>query len=163
MTPEEEKEAAVQKVKQQEAVAERVKQQEAVAAAKLAEQQKIDEARTTYIDSLNLRKEFSENEIKAEEKYKGKILVITTQVRSVDADGDDRAKIWTGLLGSSEFVAKTSRGEAAPLDAGQIITLKCESVKANVYPSGDCSVIKTGKIEPFGLSSALQKALKTVK
>ena len=87
----------------------------------------------TEVSCTSLYNEFEVNEMRAIRKYKGKELIITGKVSSIDADFYDNAQInlqadeW-GFLTCNLSPPTNNQDFAYDLDKGQYVKLKCKNI-----------------------------------
>jgi hypothetical protein len=81
------------------------------------------------VKAPDLAKEYHANEVRADEKYKGKDLLVGGYVEGIDKDFTD--EIVVRLKGDSDFhwvmahVRREDKGKAAALNKGQSTVLRC--------------------------------------
>lgn len=100
------------------------------------------------VTARGLYAEYKKNEVAADSKYKGKILVVTGKVRKIGKDISDTPYIAlkaSRVIGSVQCMfAKSRSSELAKVRKGQQISLKglCEGKMMNVILRG-CLIEKT--------------------
>lgn len=80
-----------------------------------------------YVSAIQLYDDYQANEVSADIKYKGKMLIVKGTVTSINKDVTD--EIWVGMKTSNDFMpvhlTELSQDQAARLNKGDIISATC--------------------------------------
>lgn len=110
-----------------------------------AEPKEERSAPTIQISAMSLYKAYDENEVAADEQYKGKRLLISGTVTSIDKDFlDNIVLVLKGpnqFMGTHATLEKSEKSGASSLHKGDSVTLAC-TCKGRIVGSpslGDCA------------------------
>lgn len=91
-------------------------------------EKKKDRARVS-VGAVDLFKDYNANEIAADEKYKGKTLIVSGKIRSIDKSIGDA--MYLSIATSNQFqsiqahLVESQKSKAATLKKGEDVTVEC--------------------------------------
>lgn len=104
------------------------------------------------LKSEDLFAEYDANEVKADEKYKGKTLRVPGQIQSIDKDAFNnmviKLKTANQFLGVHARMQDSQKAAVLELNKGQIVVVECIGggmvMKSPILQ--DCTILKVGKV-----------------
>jgi hypothetical protein len=94
------------------------------------EKKEFDDQKATEVSAETLIADYAKNEVAGDQKYKGKKLKVTGEIKSITSGIGDEPVVHLGKAGELEFetvmVEDLDKASAAKLEKGKSITVVCK-------------------------------------